>query len=252
MTPARATLFVIPGSHPSMTARLMLELKGIDYRRIDLVPVVSRGVLRAARFPGVTVPALKIDGRRIQGSRAIARALDELRPDPPLLPSDPQRRAAVEEAERWGDEVLQPVARRLTWWAFGRDRSTMVTVLEGAKLGVPTSLAVWTAPPIISLAARLNRADDAAVRADLEALPGMLDRVDVLIDEGVLDGDLPNAADFQLATSVRLLMAFDDFRPAIEGRPLGRHALRIVPSFPGRIPSVLAPHERPPALVPAS
>ena len=46
-----ATLHVIPGSHPAMAARRMLALKGIAYRRIDLMRVISRGVLRAIRFP---------------------------------------------------------------------------------------------------------------------------------------------------------------------------------------------------------
>jgi hypothetical protein len=44
----RATLYVIPGSHPSMTARLMLERKGIDYRRVDLMPVIAKAC--CARF----------------------------------------------------------------------------------------------------------------------------------------------------------------------------------------------------------
>jgi glutathione S-transferase len=34
-------------------------------------------------------------------------------PEPPLFPADPDRRAAVEEAERWGERVLQPVPRQL-------------------------------------------------------------------------------------------------------------------------------------------
>ena len=38
-----ATLYVIPGSHPSMAARLMLERKGISYKRRDLIPVMSKG-----------------------------------------------------------------------------------------------------------------------------------------------------------------------------------------------------------------
>ena len=75
-----ATLYVIPGSHPSMTARLMLELKGIDYKRVDLMPVISKAALKALRFPAVTVPALKLDGRRVQGSREIAQELDRLGP----------------------------------------------------------------------------------------------------------------------------------------------------------------------------
>lgn len=46
-----ARLFVIPGSHPATTAALMLEFKGIPFDRTDLIPVVSRGVLRAVGFP---------------------------------------------------------------------------------------------------------------------------------------------------------------------------------------------------------
>src|SRR5438874_1094485 len=83
----------------------MLELKGIPYRRVDLMPVISRGVLRGLRFPSNTVPSLSISGRKLTGSREIARELDALRPEPPLYPSDPERRVAVEDAERWGEEV---------------------------------------------------------------------------------------------------------------------------------------------------
>src|SRR5215211_3730557 len=120
-----ATLYVIPGSHPSMAARRMLELKGIPYRRVDLMPVISRGVLRALRFPSNTIPSLAIGGEKLTGSRAIARELDRLRSDPPLYPADPEQRVAVEDAERWGEEVLQPAVRRMLWNALRRDRSAL-------------------------------------------------------------------------------------------------------------------------------
>jgi glutathione S-transferase len=217
----------------------MLEHKGIDYRRVDLIPALHKPLLRPLRFPGNTVPALRIDGKRIQGSLNIARALDELHPEPPLFPSDPGRRAAVEEAERWGDEVLQPVPRRLAWWALRRDRSQVRSFLEGSRLGIPLGLAARTAAPLIWISARLNRADDEAVRTDLEALTGMLDSVDGWIAEGILNSDERNAADFQIATSVRLLMCFDDLRPEIAARPAGRLAMRVCPEFPGQIGPVL-------------
>ena len=100
---ADAKLYVIPGSHPSRSAMLMLERKGIPYKRVDLIPVISKGVVRAQRFRGVTVPALKLEGTRVQGSTEIARELDRIQPDPPLFPSDPELRAKVEDAEAWGD-----------------------------------------------------------------------------------------------------------------------------------------------------
>ena len=154
-----AKLYVIPASHPSRTAMMMLDAKGIPYKRVDLMPVVSKGALRAVGFPGITVPALKIDGRKVQGSREIARELDRIQPEPPLLPADPTARAAVEQAETWGDEVLQPVARRILWNALRRDRAPLVSYSEGARLGVPIGLAVKTGQPLVALSARLNEAD---------------------------------------------------------------------------------------------
>ena len=52
MPPVEARLFVIPASHPSIAAQLMLEHKGIAYKRTDLLPVISKAVLRVARLPG--------------------------------------------------------------------------------------------------------------------------------------------------------------------------------------------------------
>ncbi len=235
----RATLFVIPGSHPAMTARLMLERKGVEYRRIDLVPVVSKGVLRAARFPGVTVPALRIQGERIQGSRDISRGLDRLIPDPPLFPADHVERGKVEDAERWGDESLQAPARRILWNALRRDRGPLESFSQGAKLGVPLKVAMATAAPVVAMSARFNEATDENVRADLAALPGYLDKIDAWIAEGVLGADPPNAADLQISTSVRLLMTLDDLRPFIESRPAGQLATRVVPDYPGKVPPIL-------------
>jgi glutathione S-transferase len=238
MRDVAATLYVIPGSHPSMAARLMLERKGIDYKRRDLMPVISKGIVRAAGFPRTTVPALKLDGQKIQGSIQIARELDRLRPEPPLLPGDAERRSAVEAAEAWGDETLQALTRRILWNGTQRDQSSIGTYGEGAKLGIPIGLATKTAAPIIAAAVRFNKASDENVRLDLAALPGALDRVDSLIDEGVLGGEDVNAADIQIATSIRLLMTMEDLRPAIEGRPAGDLSHRVVPSFPGRIGNV--------------
>jgi glutathione S-transferase len=99
-------------SPPGLAAHCMLEHKRIDHRVIHLLPGMQP-LVRALRFPRRTVPALVLDGRRIQGSREIARALDELVPDPPLFPRDAAARRRVEDAERWGDEVLQEVPRRI-------------------------------------------------------------------------------------------------------------------------------------------
>jgi glutathione S-transferase len=236
-----AKLYVIPGSHPAMAVRRMLELKGLPYRRIDLMPVISRGALTALRFPSNTVPSLAIAGRKITGSREIARELERIRPEPSLYPADAERRVAVEDAERWGEEILQPAVRRILWNALKRNRAPLRSYAEGARLGVPLDLAVRTAAPIVAAAARINGAADETVRADLAALPGWLQRIDDWIADGVLGTERPGAADLQIAASLRLAMTLDDLRPHIAARPAGQLALRAIPDFPWRAPPVLPP-----------
>lgn len=234
-------LYVIPASHPSIAVQLMLEHKGIEYKRTDLLPVISKGVLRAVGFPGITVPALKIDGDKIQGSRQIARELERVRPEPPLFPSDPAERAEVEEAERFGDEELQHPIRQILWWGMKQDRAPLRSYSEGARIGMPIGLAVKTAAPIVALSARFNEAGDENARAAVAALPALLDKVDSLVEGGVVNGSQPNAADFQIAPSIGLAMTLDDLRPLIEGRPAAELARRLVPNYPGRMPPVLPP-----------
>jgi len=244
-------LFSMPGSHAAMTGQLLFDYKGIDYKRTDLLPVVSWLVLKTFRFPDKTVPAAKIDGERVQGTRAIARELDRRQPRPPLFPGDPDRRRVVEEAERFGDEELQQKVREIFLWSTRKDRSGLVGYLEDGKIGMPHRVAARTAGPFIALDARSRGATDDNVRQAIAALPGMLQRIDDWIEEGVLGGESLNAADLQIAPSLRLAMSLDDLRPAIEGRPAGQLATKIVPRFPGRTPAVLPPEWLDPLAAPA-
>jgi glutathione S-transferase len=233
----KARLYAIPASHPSFAAQVMLERKGIPYSRVDLPQWFHRGALRVLRFPGTTVPALVLDGQRVQTSAAIARLLDEVRPEPRLVPADPALRARVEEIETWADGDLQQFCRRLVYWALPRHREAVDSYLEGSKLVLPMFMVKPLAPPIIRILARGHGSTDDAVRADLAALPDILDRVDSWIAEGVIGSDEPNVADLQVATSLALLMTHEDLRPFIEERPGGRLARRLAPGYPGCMPA---------------
>lgn len=240
-------LYVIPGSHPSKAAELMLEYKGIPFKRVDLVTAMHRPSLKLLGFQGKTVPAMKVDDRKFQGTREISQALDEIKPDPKLVTSD-----AVRAAERWGDEELQPIPRRIAWWALvhlsGKQRTEAARLsLQGYRVGLPVGIAARTVLPIAKAAAGYNHSTDDAVRADLAAMPGKLDRVDALIAEGVIGGQQPNAADFQIATSVRLLLAYEDLAPYVEGRPAADHARRVVPEYNAAFPKVFPPEWLPSA-----
>jgi glutathione S-transferase len=228
-------------SHPSRAAQLMLDHKGIEYDVVK-VPVGMQAVqIRLAGFKGGTVPALRIDGRRALGTRAISRLLDEIRPEPPLFPADSAQRSAVEEAEAWGERVLQPIPRRLLRWALSRDHAARVTFGRGLRTPLPQVAAVAIAP----VAAFYSRREDAGsterIRRDWDELPGHLDRVDELIAAGTIGGEQRNAADFQIATTLRVMLACADLESLIAGRPAEALARRILPRYRYRVPPVLPP-----------
>lgn len=236
-----ATLYGIPASHPVYAATLMLERKGVEYKRIDLPQWFHRSLLRLLRFPGTTVPALVLDGRRLQTTKTIARALDHARPDPPLVPADPAQRARVEAVETWCDGDFQQLGRRVTYWALVRHRSAVNGYLEGSRLILPRFMVTPLAPAIIRILARDHKARDEAVRQDLATLPGLLDRIDGWLADGTLGGAEPNVADYQVATSLALLRSHDDLRAMIDARPAGGLAQRIAPDYPGRMPPSFPP-----------
>ena len=66
------TPYAMTISHPSQAARRMVELKEVDYKLVTVMPMAQKAHLRAARFRQGTVPAMKVDGKRVQGSRQIA------------------------------------------------------------------------------------------------------------------------------------------------------------------------------------
>jgi glutathione S-transferase len=240
-------LFVVHGSHPCATVQRALELKGIERRIVELPPPLHAPIQQML-FGVRTVPAVRFDdGEKLSGSRAILARLDELAPEPALLPADPDARAAVLRAEEWGDEVLQPIARRLLWPALSRRPDALASYSEGSKLPAPAPLLRLMAPVATRAEMRLNKATEGAVRADLRALAGHLDRVDAWIASGVLGAQPPNRADLQIAPTVRLLMTIGDVRPLIEGRAAARHALEYSPHLAGDVPSGVYPDDWLPA-----
>lgn len=227
-------LYGVAASHPSHAARAMLKHKGIEHELVGF-PAFSHPVgLRLAGFRGRTVPALKIDGRRVQGSLEISRTLEEIQPEPPLFPAD--RRAAVEEAEAWGEREFQPLPRRFFRWGLAHN-SELRTDAFGRIAKIPAA-SITSKPliPMLHYFARLSRANDDFTREGVAKLPGALDHVDELIANGTIGvpGE-PTAADFQIASTIAVLQAFADLRPELAGRPGTELAKRL---FPRETPSL--------------
>jgi maleylpyruvate isomerase len=71
--------------------RIVLNLKRLPYEYIP-IPSLSSGSYRQLNPQGL-MPALEIDGRIVAQSMAIVELLEELFPDPSVLPADPLLRA---------------------------------------------------------------------------------------------------------------------------------------------------------------
>jgi glutathione S-transferase len=249
-------LYWMSVSHPSQVARKMLDLKGVDYAVVDVAPLNQRVHLRLAGFTRGTVPALKLDGHRVQGSRQIARALDERWPEPPLFPADPVQRARVEEAERWGEEQLQPIPRRLFRYGAARNRELRHRVVRAQRLPVPGLTAEAIRPAlewyVRTVEADGRRATEAGVRADVAALPALLDHVDRLLGDGTLTLDPPNAATLQIMATVNLLGRFADLAELVASHACAEPARELFPRYRGELPPFLDPGWLEPARIAAT
>ena len=241
-----AKLYVIMGSHACRGASLMLEHKRVPYRVVALPSGMHPFLLRAAGFAGSpepfrevdgrnpvgvgildrlgTVPALLMDGEKVQTTMEIARHLERVRPDPPLFPVDPDRRRAVEEAEAWADDRLQMIARRLALAGAVRGDYSGDDGPLGPLLA-PTRLQRRAAVAVASHTFAASPAAEAALRAEL---PESLDRVDAWIDDGTLNGEQLNAADYVIAPSLALLSYRPDIAPELAARPAGRLVDRVL------------------------
>jgi glutathione S-transferase len=218
-------------SHPSHAARLMLEHKGIEHSVTTFPAGLHPVLVRLAGFKGHTVPVLKLDGRRIETSLVIARELDRVKPEPGLYPADAAARARVDDAERWGEAELQPLPRRMIRWALTQQRGVREWVARFEGMPLPALQARTNTPLARRFAAAVDATDE-HVRQDLAELPEKLDRADELVGDGTLSLEQPNAATFQIGTSIRAMGIFPQLERLLEGRPCSDIARSVLPEYP--------------------
>ena len=141
-----AVLWHIPISHYNEKARWALDWKGIEYAKRAPTPgphmVVALWLTRGRHS---TFPVLQIDGRTIGDSSAIIAALDEIQPEPRLIPIEPEERVRALELEEFFDEQLAPHLRLLAFHELRRDPAALArftrTMLPGRLAGSETALA---------------------------------------------------------------------------------------------------------------
>ena len=93
-----------------LKVRMALQAKGLSFREVEVMPGI--GQIGLFRLSGQRQVPVLVDGDDVVAdSSAICRHLEELRPEPPLIPSDPQQRAQMQLIEDWADTTLAAAVR---------------------------------------------------------------------------------------------------------------------------------------------
>ena len=94
---SRPVLYDYFRSSAAYRVRIALNLKGVDYesRAVNLAKDEQKADGYRALNPQGLVPMLEIGGQRVAQSLAIIVYIDQLFPDPPLMPRDPADGAHV-------------------------------------------------------------------------------------------------------------------------------------------------------------
>ncbi len=235
--PERLILHAVPFSHPCLAVSTALDRLGYEYETEQLVAGKhSQEIERIYGEGHGTVPALLVDDDPVHGTATIFARLHELSPDAGLYPD--ATATAIREVEAGIAEDLQSSARVLVFGALHFRPESMATFAGAGQLD----------PPGVDFAIKTMRAtwrylDITAERihATLQELPAQLDAVDELIAAGLAGGEAPTAADFQLGSSLHLLVQIGDVRPLVEGRPAAALAADWFEPGRGDVPAAAFP-----------
>ena len=227
------TMHVVPMSHPCMTARAGLQHKGLEFEEVMLLPGNQDGVLEGIYGEGnTTVPGILVGEEPVHTSIGILRFIEEQVPENPLYPE--AIASDVREAEVWGDEYFQDVARRLPFGALHFRPGSMGTFAGAGELDAAgTDFAAKNLRGIW----RYMKLKPSHLMEDLARIDETIERIESYAREGIIDGETPTAADFQIAASARVLLTVGDLLPAFEGTAAERIARRFFPDYEGEIPA---------------
>jgi glutathione S-transferase len=196
-------------SHFSEKVRLILDYKGLAYRKIEVVP--GMGQLELFRMSGQKqVPVLKDGNTVIADSTAIALYLDKTYPDRPIIPTNPQQKANCLLLEQWADNSIGIKGRTILLESL-KSSNLRTSILP---VGTPDILRnlVSSIPreAIDVLGLGLGLTPD-SVRAAKAEMHRSLESICLLLSQngGYLTGDTPTLADLTVA-GLSLLLKIPD------------------------------------------
>jgi glutathione S-transferase len=194
----------------SEKVRLLLDYKGLEYRKIEVAPGI--GQLELFRLTGQKqVPVLKDGNRYIADSTEIAKYLDSEYPDRLLIPIDPKKRALTLLLEDWADESIGAKGRKALFAAISQDQSFRKSLLPVSTPDILRSVIEGVPGDFLSaLGFGVGFTPD-VVNAAVTSLKQDLDIItQLLVGSPYLTGDEPTLADLTVALRGKGLSSIAD------------------------------------------
>jgi len=207
-------------SHFNEKAHWGLAHKGVDHRVVEHWPGPHMPVMKALSGQPST-PVLEIDDRVVAGSTAILLALDDLVPERPLFPREPDERARCLELVRWLDDEVGPAARLALFQELLPDLDGVARFFVRKPWGLRERLYRAALPLVRVVMRRSMQVDAAHAAVARETVRAALDRLarEGGRDGGYLVGDRFTAADLT-AAALLSIVAFPDGFHAPPPQPL--------------------------------
>ncbi|MBD2002664.1 MULTISPECIES: glutathione S-transferase family protein [Cyanophyceae] len=196
-------------SHYSEKVRLILDYKGLPYRKIEVTPGV--GQVELFRMSGQRqVPVLKDGNTVIADSTAIAMYLDRQYPDRPLIPVDPKQKGLCLALEDWADESIGLKSRKVLFGAITQNQNFRTSILPSNTPDVVKTLVGAVPSEVLNILGLGVGYGPEAVQSATTDLRQNLEAINLILTESpYLVGDYPTLADFAVA-GLSMLIKFPE------------------------------------------
>jgi glutathione S-transferase len=229
----KVTLHALPPSHPCAAVAAALDHKGVEYEWVNLDFGKHNEQITEIYGEGAkTVPGVTFGDEAVHGSTAIFMRLEELVPENPLYPEGIADE--VRAAEIWGDGQLQDLGRRIPWGALyfrperlGRMNGVDELDPAGTDFAMRFIRSTW----------KYHGLSSVQIAQDLKDLPGLLEEIESFAERGLVDGETPTAADFQIGSTIRVLRSIGDLAPMFAGTAAERIAEKNFEAYGEFVPA---------------
>lgn len=196
-------------SQYSEKVRLILDYKGLAYRKIEVTPGV--GQLELFQKSGQRqVPVLKDGDTYIPDSTEIALYLERKYPEKPLIPTAPKPKGLCLALEEWADESIGVKGRKALIGALNKNAAFRASILPKevpdifkTMVGAIPGNVLDVLGTGVGMGGSNVKAAEVGLKQDLEALCLMLENSPYLL------GDAPTLADLTVA-GLSLIIKYPD------------------------------------------